>query len=142
MFFRVSTTRKLTKLIFLRNFVGKWRYLYSVHPYKQKYFDSEFFTFWSKIFKEICKFYDFLPKYKEVVIKVNIESKSGYIKETNSKMLKRCQILQFTRGLKTKVSKIEGQNVRIRSKKSNAWISTIGLEVHAQLQTKTKLFSR
>jgi len=57
-------------------------------------------------------------------------------------MLKRCQILQLTRGLKTKVSKIEGQNVRIRSKKSNAWISTIGLEVHAQLQTKTKLFSR
>ena len=46
----------------------------------------------------------------------------------------------IARGLKTKVSKIEGENVRIRSK--DAWISTIGLEVHAQLQTKTKLFSR
>ena len=46
----------------------------------------------------------------------------------------------FIRTLKTKVSKIDGQNVRIRSKE--AWISTIGLEVHAQLKTKTKLFSR
>ena len=57
-------------------------------------------------------------------------------------MLRKGWQFQISRGLKTKVSKIDGQNVRIRSKKSEAWISTIGLEVHAQLQTKTKLFSR
>jgi aspartyl-tRNA(Asn)/glutamyl-tRNA(Gln) amidotransferase subunit B len=45
-----------------------------------------------------------------------------------------------SRSLKTKVSIIDGQNVRIRSEQP--WISTIGLEVHAQLQTRTKLFSR
>ena len=44
------------------------------------------------------------------------------------------------RTLKTKISTITDQKVRTRSKGS--WISTIGLEVHAQLQTKTKLFSR
>ena len=44
------------------------------------------------------------------------------------------------RGLKTTISKIDGQEVRLSSKQG--WISTIGLEIHAQLLTKTKLFSR
>ena len=56
--------------------------------------------------------------------------------------LKKCQAFTHisSRTLKTKVSSINGQKVRIRSK--DPWISTIGLEVHAQLLTKTKLFSR
>lgn len=45
-----------------------------------------------------------------------------------------------SRRLQTKVSTLNGEKVRIRSKQP--WISTIGLEVHAQLLTKTKLFSR
>merc|ERR1719323_400839 len=56
--------------------------------------------------------------------------------------MKRCHpILSLSkRSLQTKVSRIDGEKVRIRSKQP--WISTIGLEVHAQLSTKTKLFSR
>ena len=58
------------------------------------------------------------------------------------KILRKCQpyFTIHSRSLKTKVVKHEGQNVRIRSKEP--FISTIGLEVHAQLQTKSKLFSR
>ena len=56
--------------------------------------------------------------------------------------LKKCQAFTHisSRTLQSKVSTINGQKVRIRSK--DPWISTIGLEVHAQLLTKTKLFSR
>ena len=46
-----------------------------------------------------------------------------------------------TRSLKTRVAKIDNEIVRIRNS-NDAWISTIGLEVHAQLLSKTKLFSR
>lgn len=56
-------------------------------------------------------------------------------------LLKKCNLTKnIYRGLATKVSHINGQDVRLV--KNQAWISTIGLEVHAQLKTKTKLFSR
>ena len=58
------------------------------------------------------------------------------------KIFQKCQpyFRTLKRSLKTKVVKQGGQIVRVRSKEP--FMSTIGLEVHAQLQTKSKLFSR
>ncbi len=61
--------------------------------------------------------------------------------------LKLCQMIlsrratqcNFKRTLKTKVKTVDGHKIRVRNEE---WISTIGLEVHAQLKTETKLFSR
>ena len=58
------------------------------------------------------------------------------------KIIQKCQPYFCTqnRSLKTKVVNKGGQNVRVRSKEP--FMSTIGLEVHAQLRTQSKLFSR
>ncbi len=52
-----------------------------------------------------------------------------------------CSLTVAKRSLKTKVTTADGVRVRVRSS-GKPWLSTIGLEVHAQLKTETKLFSR
>ena len=83
---------------------------------------------WPQIFRQ--RNVNIRKKINKNKIKLEIIFRQNFIK------MKRCHpiISLSKRSLQTKVSRIDGEKVRIRSKQP--WISTIGLEVHAQLSVQ------